>query len=73
MYNKIVFNSFLYSGSLGRMISFLIFIKIMINIFLDLYFIDILESDIFFKSFMEFKIYIFILKYQYKINFDINV
>lgn len=73
MYNKIFFNSFLYSGSLGRMISFLIFIKIMINIFLDLYFIDILESDIFFKSFMEFKIYIFILKYQYKINFDINV
>lgn len=73
MYNKIVFNSFLYSGSLGRMISFLIFIKIMINIFLDLYFIDILESDIFFKSFMEFKIYIFILKYQYIIKFDINV
>lgn len=73
MYNKIVFNSFLYSGSLGRMISFLIFIKIMINIFLDLYFIDILESDIFLKSFMEFKIYIFILKYQYKIKFDINV
>lgn len=51
MYNKIVFNSFLYSGSLGRMISFLIFIKKMINIFLDLYFIDILESDIFFKKF----------------------
>lgn len=48
MYNKIVFNSFLYSGSLGMMISFLIFIKMMINVFLDLYFRDILESDIFF-------------------------
>lgn len=45
----------------------------MTNISLDLYFIDILESDIFFKSSMEFKIHIFILKYQYKINFDINV
>lgn len=71
MYNKIVFNSFLYSGSLGMMISFLIFIKIMINIFLDLYFIDILESDIFFfLSFIEFKIYIFkVLLYK---KFDIN-
>lgn len=45
----------------------------MTNISLDLYFIDILESDIFFLSSMEFKIHIFILKYQYIKKFDINV
>lgn len=47
----------------------------MTNISLDLYFKDILESDIFFLSSMEFKIHIFILKYMYQYikKFDINV
>lgn len=73
MHNKTVPNSFPHSGSSGRMISPLTLIKTMTNISLDLYFIDILESDFFFKSSTEFKIHIFILKYQYIKKFDINV
>lgn len=51
MHNKTVSNSFPHSGSSGRMISPLTLIKTMTNISLDLYFIDILESDMFFKKF----------------------
>lgn len=54
------------------MISPLTLIKTMTNISLDLYFIDILVT-FFLKSSTEFKIHIFILKYQYIKKFDINV